>query len=162
MQRRARGYVSLSFLSVHIWIWFHIGEMQSVLPFPKKSKCAATPPRGEEGPGQIRAVIAAALGLPWPPSPAKKDVGRPTRQEAWVERVQRALRADERESVRALSSLEVPPWWRPGMCLEPPSEADVAAITVTTRELEQDVDREQGGPPKPKRVKVQTPPEAVQ
>ena len=79
-----------------------------------------------------------------------------------MERVQRALRADERDSVYALSSLEVPPCWRPGLGLESPCEADVAAITVRTREHEQNVDREQDGPPKPKRVKVQPPPEAVQ
>ena len=79
-----------------------------------------------------------------------------------MERVQRALRADERDGVRALSSLEVPPWLRPGLGLEPPSEADVDAITVKTREREQDVVRELDGPPKPKRVKVQPPPEAVQ
>ena len=103
-----------------------------------------------------------SLGLTWPSFPAKKHVGRPTRQEAWVERVQRALRADERDSVYALSSLEVPPCWRPGLGLESPCEADVAAITVKTREHEQNVDREQDGPPKPKRVKVQLPPEAVQ
>ena len=114
------------------------------------------PACGEERPGQLLSVCRG------PPSPATKHVGRPTRQEAWVERVQRALRADEHDSVRALSSLEVPPWRRPGLGLEPPSEADVDAITVKTREHEQDVVRELDGPPKPKRVKVQPPPEAVQ
>ena len=90
-----------SFRRVHFWIWFNFGEMQSVLPSPKKTKCAATPPSGEEaraGPSRHRCCSSVCRG---PPSPATKHVGRPTRQEAWVERVQRALRADGREELSA-------------------------------------------------------------
>ena len=90
-----------SFRRVHFWIWFNFGEMQSVLPSPKKTKCAATPPSGEEaraGPSRHRCCSRFAVA---PPSPATKHVGRPTRQEAWVERVQRALRADGREELSA-------------------------------------------------------------
>ena len=50
---------------------------------------------------QALLLLSVCRGLP---SPAKKHVGRPTRLEAWVERVQRALRADERDG-RKLGSI---------------------------------------------------------